>query len=81
MPRYFFNLLENGTLYEDSEGNEWEDDGAARREALLNAQSILKDRPISVNAWLRLSYEIRDSDGRLVGLIPFSAATDIEWSR
>ena len=81
MPRYFFNLLENGALYEDSEGDEWEDDGAARREALLNARSILKDRPISVNAWLRLSYEIRDADGRLVELIPFSAAMDIEWSR
>ena len=81
MPRYFFNLLENGTLYEDSEGDEWEDDAAARREALLNARSILKDRPISVNAWLRLSYEIRDSDGGLVELIPFSAAMDIEWSR
>jgi len=81
MPRYFFNLRENGTLYEDSEGDEWEDDGAARREALLNARSILRDRPISVTEWLRLSYEIRDSDGRLVELIPFSAAMDVEWSR
>jgi hypothetical protein len=81
MPRYFLNLLEDGKLYEDPDGDEWADDQAARDQALLNARAILKDRPISVSGWLRLVYEIRDESGRLVDRVPFAAAIDTEWSR
>jgi hypothetical protein len=48
MPHHF-NLWENGTLYGDPEGDKWESDGVACREASLDARAILKDRPISVN--------------------------------
>lgn len=47
MPRYHFHIHENGRFIEDEEGQEFEDQGAVRREAIETGASIARDVFIS----------------------------------
>ena len=50
MPRYFFHL--HGSGARDTEGQEFPNDDAARREAALIARELSKNRTLSANARL-----------------------------
>lgn len=76
MPRYFFHLRDQGTLFLDPEGADLPDDDAAHAEALLTAREILRTSDVSVRAWLGRSYEIRKEDGQFVRAVPFVEAMD-----
>jgi hypothetical protein len=78
MPQYFFHLRDHGEVLEDLEGTELEDDQAARTEALLTARELLRIGQLSVRDWLGRSYEVMDSSGRLVAVVPFPEAIDVE---
>jgi hypothetical protein len=43
MPRYFFQLIDEGKVYHDSEGAECEDDEAARHEAAITLSQVARD--------------------------------------
>jgi hypothetical protein len=50
VPRYFFHL--HGSGARDTEGQEFPNDDAARREAVLIARELSKNRTLSANARL-----------------------------
>ena len=77
MPRYFFHLLDHGTVQEDPEGTELADDTTAHTEALLAARDLLRIGDLSVRDWLGRSYEVVDGSGRLVAVVPFPEAIDV----
>jgi hypothetical protein len=78
MPRYFFHLRDHGEVFEDLEGTELDDDQAARTEALLTARELLRIGQLSVREWLGRSYEVLDESGRIVAVVPFPEAIDVE---
>ena len=61
MPRFRFHIHENGALIEDEEGQEFDDEGAVRREALETGASIARDVFISGTA-KNVVIDVRNED-------------------
>ena len=61
MPRFRFHIYENGRLIEDEEGQEFDDEGAVRREALETVVSIARDVFISGTA-KKVVIDVRNED-------------------
>jgi hypothetical protein len=77
MPRFFFNLFDEGTKI-DEVGVELPDLAAAREAALEEARAILGDEARSGHIDLSHRIEVEDEQRRPVLLLPFSAAVEIE---
>jgi hypothetical protein len=43
MPRYYFQLIDQGQVYHDSEGTDCPDDEAARHEAAVTLSEVAKE--------------------------------------
>jgi hypothetical protein len=74
MARYHFDVRENGTLIEDEEGHEFDDQDEVRREAVEAGASIARDAFVSGSA-RRVVVNVRRED------IPFfrvSISLDVE---
>ncbi|GJE60748.1 DUF6894 family protein [Methylobacterium trifolii] len=82
MPRYFFNLRYGrgpDKLAVDPEGDELPDLDAARELALHNARDLIaRARSDIVRDWFTCSFEIEDTDCKLLLTIPFSATVPEE---
>ena len=61
MPRFRFHIHENGLFIEDEEGQEFDDEGAVRREALETVVSIARDVFISGTA-KKVVIDVRNED-------------------
>jgi uncharacterized protein DUF6894 len=61
MPRFRFHIHENGLFIEDEEGQEFDDEGAVRREALETGASIARDVFISGTA-KKVVIDVRNED-------------------
>jgi hypothetical protein len=64
MPRYYFDLHDNGVVTADEEGEELPDIAAVEREAAGLAADLTGD--LLKNGSLRFSIEVRDGAGRIV---------------
>jgi len=62
MPRFFFDLLENGTLIEDEEGMLLPDLAVAKHEAAETAAEIGRDR-LPEGALPSVTVDVRDENG------------------
>ncbi len=71
MPRFHFHLVSDCALIPDSEGVVLADPGAARREALLVAEELVKPGlPAQHRKWRGWSVQVADDCGREVLLVP-----------
>ena len=61
MPRFRFHIHEYGFFIEDEEGQEFDDEGAVRREALETGASIARDVFISGTA-KKVVIDVRNED-------------------
>ena len=61
MPRFRFHIHENGLYIEDEKGQEFDDEGAVRREALETVVSIARDVFISGTA-KKVVIDVRNED-------------------
>jgi hypothetical protein len=74
MPRYFFHMKGAPDRLDDPEGQEFASLEAAQECARQSARQLAAD---GIRAGLDCSaypFEIKDSDGRTVAIVPFSAA-------
>ncbi len=74
MPRYFFHIREIESTVEDTEGIEFPDEAAVRKEAVRSARDLMVEhirRGLDVSGW---SYEVTDEHGRPIMTVPFSEA-------
>ena len=77
MPRYHLNLFDEQGPAPDDEGQDFEDLGSARDEAIRGIRSILADELLMGAITLGGRIEIADEDGRLLQTIDFSEAVEI----
>ncbi len=70
MPRYFFNLVNEGQTVEDLEGLELTGDAAAREEARLFALSISEGRSHDDRDWTGWSVIVVGESGLPVDTVP-----------
>jgi hypothetical protein len=61
MPRFHFHIQENGRLIRDDEGQEFDDVGRARKEAVTTGASIARDAFIAGSA-RRVIVDVREDD-------------------
>jgi hypothetical protein len=69
MPRYFFHVREGSDLNRDSEGQDFADVEAARREAINSVREILGEKLLHGGALNHRSIEIADETGHVVDVI------------
>ena len=69
MPRYYFNIYEQGCLIPDKEGTECPTVKAAREEAEASARELLADALKAHKEVNGKRIEIADVDGSVVGTI------------
>ena len=62
MPRFYFDLRENGTLIEDEEGMEVADVSAAETEAVKTAVEMARDR-LPGSKLSSITIDVRDRNG------------------
>src|SRR5215210_9102847 len=62
MPRFYFDLRENGTFIEDEEGMSLPDLAAAKYEAAVTAAEIGRDR-LPEGALQSVTIDVRDENG------------------
>jgi hypothetical protein len=77
MPRFFFNVFDEGTKI-DEVGLDLPDLAAARIAAVEEARAILSDEARNGRIDLSHRIEVEDEERRPVLLLPFSAAVEIE---
>src|SRR5215208_1249561 len=63
MPRFYFDLRENGTFIEDEEGMSLPDLAAAKYEAAVTAAEIGRDR-LPEGGLQSVTIDVRDENGR-----------------
>jgi hypothetical protein len=61
MPRYHFDIRENGVVIPDDEGHEFESGARAKEEALATGASIAKEAFIAGSA-CRVVIDVREDD-------------------
>ncbi len=66
MPHYFFNILDDNGFVPDTEGTEFPDDDAARREGELSAREILANDVLWGREIDNRRLEVRDRRGQLI---------------
>ena len=77
VPRYFMSLRYRGRLFADEEGDELQDDEAARAYAAQVARDLTAThRMTTIRNWLDCIFEITDESGRLVAEVPFADAAN-----
>ena len=73
--RYFMSLRYRGRLFADEEGDELQDDDAARAHAVTVARDLITDGRLTViRNWLDCVFEITDESGRRVAEVLFADA-------
>ena len=77
MPRFFFNVFDDGTTI-DEVGLELPDVTAAREAAVEEARAIISDEARNGRIDLSHRIEVEDEERRPVLMLPFSAAVEIE---
>lgn len=66
MPRYFFQLIDQGELYYDTEGQELPDDEAARHEASLALTEVARDVLLKDGLFHEFEVIVKDHRGQTV---------------
>ncbi len=66
MPRYFYDVDDNGQLLRDDEGTDLESDGAAHYEGLRAMAEMAKDSLPGSGPQSTLTMSVRDESGRIV---------------
>ena len=74
MPRYFFHQIHKGERIPDDRGIDLSDLGEAREEALAGALEIMADRLWQNKEPNHSRFEICDSKGAVLTVVPFSDA-------
>lgn len=69
MPRYFFHIREGGDLNRDSEGGDFANVEAARREAINSVREILGEKLLHGGSLNQRSIEIADETGCVVEVV------------
>ena len=77
MPRFFFNLYDDGTVI-DEEGAELPSTEAAREHALRVVREMASQEVLEGKLFLSHRIEVEDQDRRPVFVLPFGAAVVIE---
>jgi hypothetical protein len=78
MPRFHMNIRHGDELVEDEEGSEFPSLTEAQREAVKSARELMAARVASGQRPNHSSFEITDTSGRVVLVMPFQEAFD--WS-
>ena len=73
MPRYYFSVR-NGINFADREGTDFEDDHAARREALVIAGALFGDAARRSEVREEWHIEVRAETGQLLFRLDFTVA-------
>jgi malonyl CoA-acyl carrier protein transacylase len=76
MPRYFFNVVMEGTVLPDPDGQILPNADAAWAAARRAAKSLMAsktERPVN---WIACQFEVRDEDDEIVLEFPFVEALD-----
>ena len=81
MPRYYFDIYENGVIERDGEGVELSDVGAARLEASRAIRDAVLDELVEGKlADPRSAYvEVRDKDGRVALVATYADTLGLHW--
>ena len=69
MPRYFFHVREGGDISRDTEGQDFPDAEAARREAINANREILGEKLLHGGALNNRQIEIADETGHVVDVV------------
>lgn len=77
MPRFFFNLANDGRLQLDREGGEFETIEEAVEEARAAAREILAEQVLSGDEIGEQRFEITIADGTVVEAVPFRSVLDL----
>ena len=77
MPRFFFNLFDDGATI-DEVGVDLPDLAAAREAALEEARAVISEEVRRGRIDLSHRIEVEDEQRRPVFMLPFSAAVEIE---
>jgi hypothetical protein len=77
MPRFFFNILNNGRLQVDQEGVDFATIDEAVEEARIAAREILSEKVLSGDEIDGQRFEITTEDGTIVEVVPFRSVLNL----
>ena len=81
MPTFYSHIRSETALVMDIEGAEYFNLDAARREAVVSAKHIISEALRSggpLRCALKQTFEITDEGGRLVAVLPFAEAAEVD---
>ena len=81
MPRFYFDIHENGVADRDDDGFDLQDISVAREQAILAIKDSVADK-VTESALIDLStayVEIRDDEGRVVETVRYRDALGMSW--
>ncbi len=74
IPLYYFHMTNGRNAFRDRKGEELRDLRAAHDYALEEARDVIRQTPLSDQAWTEWTFEITDECGRYVLTVPFAEA-------
>lgn len=81
MPKFYSHIWLGEIYVEDPEGGEYPSLDAAWREAVVSAKHIIGEAlrtGAPLQCALKRTFEIMDADGRLVTVLPFAEAAEVD---
>lgn len=69
VPRYFFNIVHQGSVTADHEGQELDDFEHAKAEAIASARDVARQDIAERRSLRDACIEIRDGTGRILGAV------------